>query len=137
MRSQHTLRVFLGGFKNTFFWSAGATDECNGKSHSEDSPPKRYEAASLSCNLLISDMPQKVSPAEIFQSVSSTKQNYLSTPQGGRGKSYRQENKNGPITRMFINITHQVFKKIVINYIFIQLSLQRNKTDSSKQSILA
>lgn len=42
------------------------------------------------------------------------------------GWAYRQEDKYRPLTASFINMAHQVFKKIIINDIFIQSFLYDN-----------
>lgn len=42
------------------------------------------------------------------------------------GWAYRQEDKYSPLIASFINMAHQVFKKIIINDIFIQSFLYDN-----------
>lgn len=52
-----TLRIFSGGERKTFLWSAEDSDECKGRIQSDATPPNWNEAVNLSISELISPTP--------------------------------------------------------------------------------
>lgn len=51
--------MFPGGDWKTFLWSADERRECKGRTQSEEGPPNRYEAVSLSTSKSISATPYR------------------------------------------------------------------------------